>query len=114
MKIAITGGAGFVGGYTARGLAAEGHEVVVLVRPGSVVPAWLCEQRTVSVAQVRILSEGIVEPVGADMVLPEELRPVRRFSEEVIRQGVPAPGAFGLSDCRCRSRRRELHLAASR
>ena len=32
MKIAITGGTGFVGGHLARALAAEGHEAVIIAR----------------------------------------------------------------------------------
>ncbi len=34
MKIAITGGTGFIGGYLARGLARAGHDLRLLVRPG--------------------------------------------------------------------------------
>jgi NADH dehydrogenase len=34
MRIAITGGTGFIGGYMIRGLAAAGHTVRVLARPG--------------------------------------------------------------------------------
>ncbi len=32
MKIAITGGTGFVGGHLARALVREGHEVVLIAR----------------------------------------------------------------------------------
>ena len=32
MKIAITGGTGFVGGHLARALAADGHHVVLVAR----------------------------------------------------------------------------------
>jgi nucleoside-diphosphate-sugar epimerase len=34
MRIAITGATGFIGGYMVRGMAAAGHTVRVLVRPG--------------------------------------------------------------------------------
>ena len=34
MKIAITGGTGFIGAYLARGLAGAGHDLRFLVRPG--------------------------------------------------------------------------------
>jgi nucleoside-diphosphate-sugar epimerase len=34
MKIAITGSTGFIGGYMVRGIAAAGHDVRALVRPG--------------------------------------------------------------------------------
>ena len=32
MKIAITGGTGFIGGHLAQRLAAEGHEIIVIAR----------------------------------------------------------------------------------
>ncbi len=35
MRVAIIGGTGFVGGYLTRGLLAAGHELSLLVRPGS-------------------------------------------------------------------------------
>lgn len=35
MRIALTGATGFIGSYTARALAADGHDVVALVRPSS-------------------------------------------------------------------------------
>lgn len=35
MKIAITGGTGFIGRYMVRGMSGAGHEVRALVRPGS-------------------------------------------------------------------------------
>ncbi len=34
MKIALTGATGFIGGYMARGLAREGHDLRMLARPG--------------------------------------------------------------------------------
>jgi uncharacterized protein YbjT (DUF2867 family) len=52
-------------------------------------------------AQVRILSEGVVEPAIACDPLPTDLQPVRRFTLEQIRGGLPAPGPFGLRDLRC-------------
>jgi nucleoside-diphosphate-sugar epimerase len=55
----------------------------------------------VSIAQVRILSEGLVEPHPPCETLPEELAPKICFSEEQIRKGLPPPGAFGLHDLRC-------------
>ncbi len=55
----------------------------------------------VSIAQVRILSEGIVEPLPACSSLPENLRPEIQFTDAQIHQGLPKPGAFRLHDCRC-------------
>jgi uncharacterized protein YbjT (DUF2867 family) len=55
----------------------------------------------VSVAQVRILSEGIVEPLPGCGTLPPDLLPPTFFSDEQIRKGLPAPGAFSRKDLRC-------------
>jgi len=55
----------------------------------------------VSAAQVRILSEGIVEPSGPCERVPDDLAPQTRFDAESIRRGLPAAGRFGLSDLRC-------------
>ena len=62
----------------------------------------------VSLAQVRILSERIVEPLPACGSLPADLLPSTRFSEEQIRRGLPEAGAFGRKDlkwCACAKRR---------
>jgi NADH dehydrogenase len=55
----------------------------------------------VSIAQVRILSEGIVEPLPTAENLPDDLQPSTRFSEQQIRNGLPEAKAFGLADLRC-------------
>jgi uncharacterized protein YbjT (DUF2867 family) len=55
----------------------------------------------VSTAQVRILSEGIVEPACVDGILPDDLRPSTWFTDEQIRQGLPGPEAFGRKNLRC-------------
>jgi uncharacterized protein YbjT (DUF2867 family) len=52
-------------------------------------------------AQVRILSEGVVEPAFPCDSLPPELLPRRKFTDEQIRRGLPEPGAFSLHDLRC-------------
>jgi len=52
-------------------------------------------------AQVRILSEGVVEPATKCDPLPPDLMPVRRFTPEQIRGGLPEAGPFGLRDLRC-------------
>jgi len=66
---------------------------------------WFVERlmRTplVSVAQVRMLSEGVAEPAPSCAALPPELAPGIRFSEEQIRKGLPTAGPFRLSDLRC-------------
>ena len=54
----------------------------------------------VSIAQVRILAEGIVEPLPACDGLPADLLPKRRFTQDQIRAGLPEPAAFGLKDLR--------------
>ena len=79
MKIAITGGTGFVGRHVATRLRAEGHVVV---------------------CQVRIFAEGIVEPLPAADGLPVDLLPTTRFDEASIRSGLPDPGGFGRRDLR--------------
>jgi NADH dehydrogenase len=52
-------------------------------------------------AQVRILAEGVVQPATACDPLPTDLLPVRRFTPEQIREGLPEPGPFGVHDLRC-------------
>lgn len=52
-------------------------------------------------AQVRILSEGVVEPATACDPLPADLTPARRFTPEQIRGGLPEAGPFGVRDLRC-------------
>jgi NADH dehydrogenase len=63
---------------------------------------WLLERimtvPLVSIAQVRILSEGIVEPLPGAETLPDDLLPATYFSREQIRKGLPAPGRFGVKD----------------
>jgi uncharacterized protein YbjT (DUF2867 family) len=54
-------------------------------------------------AQVKILSEGVTEPVGPCDFLPADLLPARRFTDDQIRDGLPEPGPFTLRDLRCYS-----------
>ena len=67
--------------------------------------AWALERvmtiPLISLAQVRILSEGIVEANPPCETLPEDLMPQTRFSEEQIRRGLPEPKPFRASDLRC-------------
>jgi nucleoside-diphosphate-sugar epimerase len=75
--------------------------------------AWFFE-RTMTVplaakAQVRILSESLVEPVLAPDALPADLIPRTAFTDEQIRKGLPQPHRFGFKDC-LRRHRSGTHL----
>lgn len=54
-----------------------------------------------SLAQLRILSEGIVEALPACDSLPTDLLPISHFTPEQIQRGLPKPGPFRLRDLRC-------------
>jgi len=58
----------------------------------------------VSLAQVRILSEGIVDPWPPFDNLPRDLMPQTPFSEEQIRRGLSDPSSFSFADLRCGAR----------
>ncbi len=68
------------------------------------VLGWMLERvmtiPLVSIAQVRILSEGIVEAWPPCTSLPADLLPQRKFSPEQIRRGLPAVARFGRKDLR--------------
>ena len=69
----------------------------------------------VSVAQVRMLSEGISEPCPPCELPPPELAPKTPFSETQILQGLPARGPFRCHDIRgCRREAHIGHLHAHR
>ncbi len=53
-----------------------------------------------SQAQIRILSEGVVEPGSPVVPVPYDLVPTRRFTTEQIRSGLPQPGPFCVGDLR--------------
>ena len=53
-----------------------------------------------SLAQVRILSEGVVEAGTPVAPLPYDLVPTRRFTAEQIRNGLPQPKPFCVGDLR--------------
>jgi uncharacterized protein YbjT (DUF2867 family) len=55
-------------------------------------------------AQVRILAEGVTEPLPFADPLPDDLMPTTHFTDEQIRRGLPEPGRFGVKDCRCLAR----------
>ncbi len=54
----------------------------------------------VSLAQVRILQEGVTVPAPAADALPLDLAPATPFTEEAIRAGLPPAGGFGRADLR--------------
>jgi uncharacterized protein YbjT (DUF2867 family) len=54
----------------------------------------------VSIAQIRILSEGVVESASPVTPLPYDLVPTRRFTPEQIRSGLPQPAPFCVGDLR--------------
>ena len=84
-----------------------GKRVFVLSCPVAVqfalaqVFEWTMTVPLVAKAQVRILSEGVVEALPASDPLPPDLAPQRKFDETNIRAGLPAPGPFGFRDLRC-------------
>jgi NADH dehydrogenase len=61
---------------------------------------WTMTVPLVAGAQVRMLSEGIVEPAPPCDSLPPDLMPQRRFTEEQIVGGLPEPSRFRLRDLR--------------
>ena len=69
------------------------------------VIAWFAERTMeiplLSLAQLRILSEGIVEALPACDSLLADLLPTTRFTAQQILKGLPEPGPFLLRDLRC-------------
>jgi nucleoside-diphosphate-sugar epimerase len=61
---------------------------------------WVMKIPLVSLAQVRILSEGIVEPWPPFEFLPPDLLPTTPFTDEQIRRGLPAAKSFCIEDLR--------------
>lgn len=85
------------------------------------VMAWLAERLMtvplLSLAQVRILEEEVVEAAAAVDSLPDDLAPSTPFDRASIRLGLPDPGPFGPADlrwCSERQRRRPAEIVASR
>jgi NADH dehydrogenase len=68
------------------------------------IVAWFAERTMkiplLSLAQLKILSEGIVEPLPPCQALPADLLPVTPFTADQIRKGLPEPGPFRLRDLR--------------
>ena len=85
---------------------AVGRHVPIVPAPvwSQRVFAWLFERTMtvplVAAAQVRILSESLIEPLPFAEWPPTDLAPKSEFSAERIRRELPAPGRFGLRDLR--------------
>lgn len=106
--IAITGAEELYLSDAARRVAGVlGRRIVIFPAPiwFHYTLAQICELTMkvplVAKAQVRILSEGVIEPAQACDPLPHDLKPSRKFTGDQIRKGLPTPGPFGLADLRC-------------
>jgi len=64
------------------------------------VAEWSMKVPLASVAQVRMLNEGLTEPWGTVDSLPEDLIPRTPLSDEVLRAGLPPAGPFTRADLR--------------
>ena len=69
--------------------------------------AWLCESimnvPLVAKAQLRMLCEGISDPLEGCDELPEDLKPQIKLTEQQILKGLPEPGGFSMKDLRCQN-----------
>ncbi len=70
MRVAITGGTGFVGGHLARRLVAEGHDVVLVARGEDRRDSSTAALRGVTLARASVLDEGALRGAfeGCDAV----------------------------------------------
>lgn len=66
---------------------------------------WVMIVPLVAKAQARMLAEGVSEPAPWAPEAPIEVRPTHPFSEESIREALPAEGRFGWHDLRVSRRR---------
>ncbi|MDQ6910639.1 MAG: NAD(P)H-binding protein [Actinomycetota bacterium] len=66
-----------------------------------------------SLAQVRILEEEVIESACAPDRVPDDLAPSTRFDEFSIRAGLPKPGPFELDDLRWFAERRARQQPAA-
>lgn len=69
---------------------------------------WAMRVPLVAKAQVRMLAEGVAEPLSPAVLaeLPGDLVPQTPFSDEEIRRALPARGGFTVRDLRCARRAR--------
>jgi uncharacterized protein YbjT (DUF2867 family) len=66
----------------------------------AMIAEWTMVVPLVAKAQVRILSESVVDPLPFASALPEDLQPRRRFTDDLIRAGLPQAGPFTTRDLR--------------
>ena len=106
--VAITGAEQLLLSQAARRVAgAMNKRIFIFPMPVwfHVLLAHVCELTMriplVSQAQVRILSEGVIESWGHCETVPPDLQPLLAFTADQIRKGLPVPGPFGLGDLRC-------------
>ena len=59
---------------------------------------WTMKIPLASIAQIRILSEGVTQPASPVVPVPYDLVPTRRFTTDQIRNGLPAPESFCVND----------------
>jgi uncharacterized protein (TIGR01777 family) len=98
MRVAVSGSSGLIGSALCRSLAADGHEVVRIVRPGSSGPGptvvWDLEQRTIDAAGlvgVAAVVHLAGEPIGAKRWTAEQKAKVldsRRISTELLSEAL--------------------------
>ena len=71
--------------------------------------AWVCERvmhvPIVSTAQVKMLAEGLTEPLPPTPFITGDLVPRTLFTDDQIRDGLPEPKSFGMRDIRCSTAR---------
>jgi nucleoside-diphosphate-sugar epimerase len=59
---------------------------------------WTMKIPLASLAQIKILAEGVAEPASPVVPVPYDLVPTRRFTTDQIRNGLPAPESFCVND----------------
>ncbi len=83
-----------------------GKRLVIVPAPPTInyavahVAEWSMKVPLASIAQVRMLNEGLTEPWGSVDSLPEDLIPRTPLSDEVLRAGLPPAGPFTRADLR--------------
>ena len=80
----------------------------------ALVAEYLMTVPLISRAQVKMLREEVVEPLGAPDVVPEDLSPSTLFDEASIRRGLPDAGPFRLGELRWFSERERPEPTESR